>query len=365
MFCGRIITASAEDGPGTANHWEKAQLSGGEGYFLRSSVLDGFCITADTVERTNKTVQYQVCIDQDILWFRSQSDHIQGFTNTAWEGTLFSNALFRTESGVFGMGKVMLGYGFGEYVFAPDSTIFGMPVNDYLLETMKNGESFDIWLSLGEWTNYRVLTYEDQAADEKTYRYAVVHFTVTMDDPDFAVLLENAREDNWGYREDTSVPKLNTGYESMKEIWTALHFLDSAGEYQAGYYLKTETEGIMVSDDLSGRKILVTAYADVNGLSFSLQILQDGVWVPVTNYGEPFDSDIRMNTSEKGILHLRSRMNSGSSELLILDSENESLSGGSAILEEMTGAGFVNVEISLSLMDNNGAASDAFGTKSR
>ena len=340
LFC--IHAEASEENTETVTIWEEHQNPEYEGFWIATTPIDGICTMPDKVD--TKT-QYQVIIDQDILWFRSigGEQNLTGFSNYQTETDAYIDVLFRTESGIFGMTKVVQSSWSKVLTITSDTIINGMPVNEFLIKKMEQGETIDFWFSTGEWSSVQ-------------REYAVAHFTLVMNDPGFGKLLQSARERNWGFENSVSVPRLKSAYEKMNHQWTALHYSDRNGAYTEEYYIIGETEGIAVAEDGTGRKIKVDLCEDSLGLIIRLYIFRNGEWVYIQNSGESFSIMLRAFSGNGDYQEAEAMMWSGKSFIYLTDNtEYDDLTQEEqAVLHGLAVSGSCDIDIPLNIIDENG-----------
>ena len=387
--------------------WEKSDAFTDEGYVLASGPLKGSC-TLPGME--DKRVRYQVLISGDVLRFTFYKEDGTrfGFSNVMSDGEdVYATVLFRTESGVYGMTKALQEFGSEELVLKGYETIGGLSVNDFLLQTMEAGESFDLWLSVPEWKR--------QLSDP----YAVVHFTVTMDDPEFPELLMEAREDEWGLapeedeeeagvepeeeepREETDAPEDTEGEEAENEDtdseepedeetdteekpeeepeksdsgenredtetesgtidvipkaspWDYRHYGNSETGFREDFAMMRETEGIMVYEDLSAKRVNVAAYIYQGTFRFDIWLYDGAEWIRMNNSGAAFYTGGALRTEggeEMEVIFTMPAGGTGFNFVSSLEKDDDRLPEVIA-LDEMLDSGCVHLSLSLYVLD--------------
>ena len=346
------IIAVEEEKTEITNVWEISEEFSEEGYVLASAPLKGSC-TLPSME--DKRVRYQVLISEDVLRFTFyKGDGTRfGFSNVMSEGEdAYAKVLYRTESGVYGMTRAIQDFGSTELILTEDDTVDGLSVNDFLLRTMESGESFDIWFSVPEW--------KKQPSDP----YAVVHFTVVMDDPEFAGLLLDARADNWGKeepeKEEPEEPE-KTEEETEEDKspslfskrWDTRHYGNSETGFKEDYYLKAEDEGIMVYEDLSGKRVNVDTYVYQDSFRFDIWLYNGTEWIRMNNSGAAFYTGGSVRTESGEQMDVIMTMESGGYGFYFdgpMEADDDRIPE-EVLLDEMLNSGSVHMEISIYVLD--------------
>lgn len=319
--------------------WQLKTRSYDGGYFLESPYYYGISLATG---RRNDKIPYQIKIAQDTLVV-SADWHTAAFSNMHAEGNAYTNVCFRTETGVFGVAQMVQGPNSGELYFTGDKLIQGMTVNDFLLQTMERGESFDLFFLLHEWML--------QPRDPSAY----VYFTVTMEDPEFTTLITQAREADWGMKEPVSGAAFPDS-EERNPKWTAWHYANSeTGSIQDTIYLTAELECAAVHEDLTGELAMVHAYVDPYVFSFSVDQYADGEWQPITNWGEDFQTWAAIRTGDGKVVDTGVVLTYASSEFRFpADKDKWSGPDDETILGELAKGGCVDVAFGLAFTDGDG-----------
>ncbi len=312
--------------------WELTTNVNDGSYFLKSPYYYGVSLTTS---RRNDKIPYRIVIARDTIVVKAEWSS-PTFSNMHAEGNAYTNVCFRTESGVYGVVQMVQGPNSGELYFTGDKLIQGMTVNDFLLQTMEKGESFDLVFLLHEWMV--------QPRDP----YAYVFFTVTMEDPNFTALITKAREANWGAEE----PTLGAAFSSSSlrnPTWRAGHYVDrETGAFQELFYLTADVECAAVKEDHTGSMAVVHPMVDPYVFAFTVEEYEDGSWVPIYNGGEGFQTWAEIRTEDGRTARTTVGLASGSREFRFPAGEEWSGPDDALILEELTAGGCVDIAFGLS-----------------
>ena len=177
-----------------------------------------------------------------------------------------------------------------------------------------------------------------------------------MNDPGFEMLLQSARERNWGFTDVVSVPRLKSAYEALNHQWEAWHYDSSTDSgIIESYFLESNTEGIMYYyDDLSGRKIQVITRVDSDELGFVVNVYMNGDWVPITTGDQGLTLPLYVYMDSGDYLETQVYIPPNNSIMLLEDDTQAEYK----ILHELSESGCCDMEIPLALADETGTYRD-------